>query len=161
MFEYDESRNLDLLKRLPLKLRVVFALLCTARIFPAYRRFHNRTQRGDPAMLGLLMERLWRDIHGDTMTRDEVEAALDRATKLVPSEVDGWDEDSQPYAEDAAAALAYALRARLTGDPQEAAWACRRVYEAADHFAIATTGLPVGGSESERAVLLHPIVQAE
>jgi hypothetical protein len=107
------------------------------------------------------MERLWRDVHGDTMSRGDIEAAVDRAMHLLPSEEDGWDEETQPYAEDAAAALAYALRARLTGDPQEAAWACRRVYEAADHFVIATTGLPVGGSEAERVLLAHPVVQAE
>jgi len=93
------------------------------------------------------------------MTTDEIEVAVDRAMQLVPSEEDGWDDETQPYAEDAAAALAYALRARLTCDPQEAAWECRRVYEAADHFA--TTGLPIGGSEAERAVGRHSVVQAE
>ena len=71
-------------------------------------------------MLEMLKDRLWRDIHGDTMTTDEIEVAVDRAMQLVPSEEDGWDDETQPYAEDAAA-LAYALRARLTCDPQEAA----------------------------------------
>jgi uncharacterized protein YjaG (DUF416 family) len=159
MVEYDESQNLVVLRRLPMKLRVVFALLCTTRIFPAYCRFHNRTHRGDPAMLELMMERLWRDIHGEEMTMDEIERAVDRVVQLVPSEADGWDEESQPYAEDAAAALAYVLRARLTGDPQEAAWAARRVYEAVDHFVVST--LPAAQREAERTVLGHPVVQAE
>jgi hypothetical protein len=123
---YDEAANIERLKILPLRLRVSFALLTALRILPAYARFHARTGRGDPAALQVLAERLWRDVNGEPMAEYELQQALDLAMTLVPSEEDGWDQQTQPYAEDAAAAIAYALRARLRDDPREAAWAARR-----------------------------------
>lgn len=85
-----------------------------------------------------------------------VRAALDEAERLVPSEDDGWDEPTQPYAEDAAAALVYAIRARLTGHAQEGAWAGRRAYEAVDHYVRNVMQV-----EDETTILSHPVVQAE
>jgi hypothetical protein len=80
---------------------------------------------------------------------------------LVPSEDDGWDEETQPYAEDAAAALAYAVRARLSGSAQDASWAARRVYEAIDHYVTATSGLSVNSPEAEVKILSDARIQAE
>jgi uncharacterized protein YjaG (DUF416 family) len=161
ILHYDETANIQRLKNLPIRLRVLFALLTALRILPTYARFHARTGRGDPAALQELVERLWRDVSGEPMTEREAQAAVDRAMQLVPPEDDGWDEESQPYAEDAAAAIAYALRARLTDDPQEAAWAARRVYEAADHFAETISGLALGEPQGEKAILSQRVVQAE
>ena len=44
------------------------------------------------------------------------------------------------YAQNAIAAIAYAARAWLTDDPQEALWAARQVYEAADYGAQQVVG---------------------
>lgn len=160
MFQYDEAAIIERVGTFPLRLRVVFGLLAALRILPTYERFHAKTGRGDPFSLCALVERLWQDLSGEMMTDGELRRAVDRAMELVPSEQDGWDEESQPYAEDAAAAITYVLRARLTGDPQEAAWAARRVYEAADHFALATSGLN-RGEPCEQTILAHPVIQAE
>ncbi len=162
ILSHDEAADTELLNRLPERVRTLFAFLCALRIRPAYLRFWRKTGRGDPATLRSLSERLWRDLLGEQMTRDEAQAAVDRAMELVPSEEDGWDDETQPYAEDAAAALAYAFRARLTGDAREAVWAGRRVYEAADHFAravVARTSLIT--LNDEMAIRSHPLVQAE
>jgi hypothetical protein len=53
------------------------------------------------------------------------------------------------------------FRARLTGDPQEAAWAGRRVYESIDRHVVTMTGHSLDNPEDELAVLSHPLVQAE
>jgi hypothetical protein len=159
--QYDEAEIIERLKYLPVRLRAAFALLAALRILPTYARFHTRTGRGDPSALTALVERLWRDVRGEWMTAREAQAVADQAMRLVPSEEDGWDEDSQPYAEDAAAAVAYGLRARLTNDPQEAAWAARRVYESADHFAVTVSRQTSGNHPDEQAILAHPVVQAE
>jgi uncharacterized protein YjaG (DUF416 family) len=161
VLRYNEAANTETLERLPAQLRVAFALLCAIRILPSYERFHSRTGRGDPGALNALSDRLWQDITGDPMTEAEVQLAIDRATRLVPTEDNGWDQETQPYAEDAAAALTYALRTRLTGDAQEAAWASRRVYESADHFVIALTGITPDTSSQELEVMTHPVVQNE
>lgn len=158
---YDEASNVRLLEQLATPLRAAFALLCALRILPRYRRFHSATGRGDPVALEAIAERLWEDLGGDKMSDDELKRAAERCLALVPSEEDGWDEATQPFAEDAAAAVAYAVRARLTGDPQEAAWAGRRVYESIDRYVVATTGLSLDDPDDELTVLSHPLVQAE
>jgi hypothetical protein len=85
-------------------------------------------------------------------------ASVARAAQLIPPEDDGWDDVERAYAEDAAAALGYAFRARMTGDPQEAAWASRRAYEAIDHF---VQGKSSGTTLDDAAILSHPLVQSE
>ena len=161
IYAYDEASNIAQLQQLPLRLKVLFALLAALRILPAYGRFNAKTGRGDAAALQELADRLWLDVIGQPMTDAEARASADRALALVPLEDDGWDEETQAYAEDAAAALAYAFRVRVTDDPQEAAWAARRVYEAADHLATTTSALAVGAATNERVILSHPVVQAE
>jgi hypothetical protein len=76
--------------------------------------------------------------------------------ELIPSEdEDPWF-DEQAYADDAASAIAYTLRALDSGESQEAAWAARRAYEAADHHVMHRLGI-----EGESQALAHPIVQTE
>jgi uncharacterized protein YjaG (DUF416 family) len=161
ILQYDEVEIVQKLWQLPVRLRALFALLCALRVLPSYARFHSKTGRGDPLALEALSERLWQDLTGNTMAASELQLAVDSALRLVPAEDDGWDEETQPYAEDAAAALAYALRARVTGDPQEAAWSARRVYEAADHFALGNAGEAPSSPTDERRALSHAVVQGE
>lgn len=158
---YDETRNIELLERLPSRLRVVFALLCALRLLPAYKRFNSHTGRGDPAALDVMVQKLWSDCLEGTMEDDEVKAGAERCLELVPSEDEGWDEETQPYAEDAAAAVAYAYRSRLTANPQEAAWAARRAYESLDRYVQRISGIAPGDPEDELAILSHPAMQAE
>lgn len=159
---YDESSNREALGLLSPPLRVAFALLCASRLTYAYEHFCERTGRGNAVAFRAAFERLWLDALGvEAMTVTEVADTAELCMRLVPSEEDGWDEETQPYAEDAAAALAYAARARMTNDPQEAAWAARRVYEAVDRWVLVETGLPVGDASRERAIQQHPRIQAE
>lgn len=54
------------------------------------------------------------------------------AAALGPSDDEPWVVD-MGYAQNAAAALAYAIRTSLSDDSQEAVWAARQVYEAAEY----------------------------
>jgi uncharacterized protein YjaG (DUF416 family) len=126
LLQYDEAAILQHLNQLPARFRVLFALLVVMRILPTYRRFHEKTGRGDPVVLEGVAERLWSDIAGAEVSNEELQAMANMIIGLVPTEDDGWDEETQPYAEDAAAALAYAVRARLSGSAQDASWAARR-----------------------------------
>jgi hypothetical protein len=161
VLQYDEQDNLRRLTALEPPLRVAFALLCAGRLLPTYSLFHGATGRGDPGEVQRLWERAWHDLTGAPMSAAEVAAFIVKAELLVPSEDDGYDEETQPYAEDAASALAYALRARANGDPREAAWAGQCLYEAADHFA----GQRISGQPAtptyESEALTHPVVQQE
>lgn len=154
--DYDESENVGLLEALTPKARLIFALLCASRLLPAYRRFYETTGRGKPSVVEALAGRLWRLAGADETDESSLREAADECERLVPSEDEGWDEATQPYAEDAAAALAYAFRARLTGRAQEAAWAGRRAYEALDHHVRNLLQ-----DDDEANILSHPLVQAE
>lgn len=65
------------------------------------------------------------------------------------------------YAEDALAAVAYALRVQQNGDSQEAAWAARRVYEALDHFIIDERGIDTNEAGSEKLIIENPLILQE
>jgi len=156
-----EMELLERLKILPGRLMVAFALLTALRIYPAYKRFHDKTGRGTPGALALLVEQLWEDVNGKLMSENDVKLAAARALELVPAERDGWENESQPYAEDAAAAIAYALRTRLSFDPQEAVWAARRVYESAEHFAATSIQSSDGILKDEQRIMEQPFVLNE
>jgi uncharacterized protein YjaG (DUF416 family) len=159
---FDEESMIRTLGNLPPRLRTAFALFCATRLLPAYRNFYARTRRGDPSALRLLAERLWLDLLSEHLSSDELTAAIDEGMALVPSEEDdGWDQASQPYAEDAAAALVYALRSRLTGDAVEAVRSARRAYESFDHLVQAQAGIDPITPEDEAAILSHPLLQRE
>jgi hypothetical protein len=57
--------------------------------------------------------------------------------------------------------MAYAIRCLLTPEPQEAAWAARRPYEAADQAAIRVLGVQPGLPNTEVAIKSHSFVQRE
>jgi uncharacterized protein YjaG (DUF416 family) len=156
VLRYDEAAIVEALARLSPMLRVVFAAACAERLFPAYEDFCRRAGRGDRAALANALEQVWRHLLGDEMRADQVGLALSRCMALVPGEDEQPWVDEQPYAEDAATAIAYTLGALASGDPQEAAWAARCASEAADYRVMYGLGV-----ESEARVVAHPIVQRE
>jgi hypothetical protein len=80
---------------------------------------------------------------------------------LIPSEDEGVWIQEQAAAEDAGAAVAYALRCRQNGRSQEAAWSARRSYEALDHYVATQENIDMDIPGAEARVLAHPLVQAE
>jgi uncharacterized protein YjaG (DUF416 family) len=153
---FDEAALVRELARLSINLRVAFAASCAERLFPAYEDFCNLAGRGDRAALADALQQVWQHLLGDEMSVDQVRVALIRCEALIPGEAEEPWLDEQPYADDAASAIAYTLRAVKSGEPQESAWAARLAYEAADHHVIHRLDI-----ESESQVLAHPIVQSE
>jgi uncharacterized protein YjaG (DUF416 family) len=159
--QYDERELIEKLNRLSKPLRAVFAALCAERLLPAHAEYCKRVATRDPLALPTLLSRLWEDLDGDPMSPAQLAAAIDTCTELIPREDEEPWIDLQPYAEDAGAAVAYALRTRITGASQEAAWAARRAYEAMDHSVISREGVEANSAGEEARVLAHPLVQAE
>ncbi len=69
--------------------------------------------------------------------------------------------DRAAFAEDAASALAYALRCYQSGNSQESAWAARCAYEAVDHYVVHHERVDTNVIGAEERVLSHWLVQAE
>jgi uncharacterized protein YjaG (DUF416 family) len=161
LLRFDGAELVRQLERLSPLLRVAFAAACAERLFPAYPPFAERSGRGGPRELALMLERLWQDLEGDPMDPDELQRALDRCETLIPDEDEGGWVEGQAQAEDAAAALAYALDSRHSGSAQAAALAGRRAYEALEHLVINREGIDLTRPTAEEQVLSHPLISAE
>lgn len=153
---YDEKEIVKKLERISVPARASFAAACGQRQMHGYLSFFAHTGRGDPEELAQILERIWRRIGGDQKVEPELQVDLERCMALIPKEDDGPWVDEQALAEDAASAVAYALRTLATGEAQEAAWAARRAYEALDYYVINRVGF-----RDDQIVLAHPVVQAE
>ena len=156
MLHYNEAALVRELDRVGDKSRVAFAASCAERLFPAYEDFCRRADRGDRATLTWILARVWKHLLGDQMSSEHVRETLGRCIELIPGDDEEPWVDGQAYADDAASAIAYTLRALDSGESQEAAWAARRAYEAADHHVVHRLGI-----EGELQILAHPIVQTE
>jgi uncharacterized protein YjaG (DUF416 family) len=167
---FEEAELAKAIQHLSPQARSAFAAACAQRLLPCYSRFSKRTGRGDPTKLAAALGRLWDDLSGSPMSDAEIEAEIKTCMALIPQEDDGPWVMEQAAAEDAASALAYALRCRENGLASEAAWAARRAYEAVtyfcEHLEDNNTGkvrmLDYSQRRSECARhLANPLVQAE
>jgi uncharacterized protein YjaG (DUF416 family) len=158
---FDEPDLIARLTRLPSKLRVVFAALCAERQLPNYIQFSERSGLGNPNVLKQALESIWQDIQGQPLTKPQLKTMLERCEALVPTTGEEDTKEEAAYAEDAAASIVYAIGARLTDDPQEAAWAARRAFESVDYFVMSQIDSTTITGEHLRFALSQPIVQAE
>lgn len=114
--------------------QVHFACACAERIFPLYELFAARTGQGDPALVRTSLDRAWA-IQDGASADDDIEQLRERVEALVPHDDQPDFSTWSPFAQNAAAAVAYALRLWLSGDSQNGVWAARQLYEAADYVA--------------------------
>jgi uncharacterized protein YjaG (DUF416 family) len=155
MQRYDEADLVRRLGRLTKAHRVAFAAACAERLLPSFDAFWRRGHEGAAPLRGIL-DRVWADASGEPSLGADLQAQLDACMALIPDQDDDTWDAGHPYADDAASAVAYALRTIKSGEAQEAAWAARRAYEAVDHFVMHRLGI-----EDEEAIMRHPMMQAE
>jgi uncharacterized protein YjaG (DUF416 family) len=156
MQKYDEADLVRRLDRLSRNSRIAFAAASAERLLPAFDAFWRRDNAG-PAPLRSILDSVWADASGELSLGADIDAQLETCMALIPDDDDDEWSEAQPYAEDAASAVAYGLRTIQSGGAaQEAAWAARRAYEAVDHFVTHRLGI-----EDEDAIVAHPLMQAE
>lgn len=161
MRTYDETELVQRLSELSPEARCLFAASCAERLRAAYRWFHERTGQGDPSTLDGALDALWASLEGSVTPSLSWDVLLDDVMELVPDdEDDSWAVESA-YAQNAAAAVAYALRCRQSADPQDAGWAARQVYEALDHWIANRDDVDPNAAGAEGKVGGDPLVQAE
>jgi uncharacterized protein YjaG (DUF416 family) len=161
ILHYDEKGLVGQLERLPDRLRVAFAAACAQRQVPSYFRFSKAAGQGNPDLLVRAVNCLWDDLEGKPASEGQLQQQLDSCMSLLPDPQQDYDGLAY-YAEDAVSAAAYAIRARLEFNVQEAVWAAEMAYNALDEFVGAE---PAGGvdfdQEEEERRRSHPLVQAE
>jgi hypothetical protein len=157
MLRYDEAQLVRDLSAETKAARAAFAAASAERLQPLYTWFHEVSGQGDPAVLRAALDAVW-DLVLGLRAPDDLDRLQDAAESLVPDEEDdGWVEQSA-YAQNAAAAVAYAVRSWISDDPEEAGWAARQLYEAADYAAQQETD-DLNAPGAEDALLARPVVQ--
>lgn len=161
MLKFEENVLKQDLGRLHPRSRVAFAASCAQRLSDAYRRFlanSGRTDRAD--FCDEAINYAWNHILllPEKATADRLVAEV---MALIPDEdAPGWT----PWTasgDDALSALAYCLRCLQSLDPQDAAWAARRVYEALDYFVTTRDSISPSDPGMEIVILSDPAIQAE
>ena len=159
MFDFDEKKLLKTLDRLSPVLRATFAAGCAARLaslLPHNDEVHARTKQ----TLTNAIDTLQADVRIAGHTAVDWQTLLNRVMALLPLEDETFEEGGN-LLDDAVAAVAYAIRTRMTGSSQEAAWCARRCYEYFDHVAntdFASLGID---KPTEERLLAHPKTQEE
>jgi hypothetical protein len=155
---YDEAALARRLADLPARARAAFAAAVAERLFALYTRYADATGTS-PQELGDALDGAW-DALASAAEKQRLERWRDLAEALVPDEEDeGWVTESA-YGQNGAAAVAYALRTQLADDPQEAVWAARQLYEAADYAAQQQIpDLDLNDPGAEDALLSAAVVQ--
>jgi hypothetical protein len=159
---FDEAALAAALAAFDTRHRAAFAAACAERLLPAYRKLKAVRQHLDPAALEQALARLWDDLVGTIPVRaEELDQLIHHSEFLVPNP-EPWTRQL-PYAENAAAAVYYALRCRRSGDPHEAVRTARQAYEALDTYVTdeLDPSLDLNAPDGEERVIRHPLLQAE
>ena len=159
MLTFDEKKLVADLKRLTPPLRVAFAAASAERQMPAYRSFISKHHVKNPDALERALHDAWVN---PSKRSAELQQQLDECMALIPQEdvVKPWTEEAN-YAQDASISVTYTLRARITGEAQEAAWSARHAWESLYQFVIDRERLDINQTDDMARVLSHPLVQAE
>lgn len=161
MLVFDEVRLARLLDALDLRSRVAFAAACAERLSPAFRTYAQLVRQQRPEALASVLEQLWGDVEGlHQFTRVGLDVRLETTMSLIPREDEPQWNQGRPPAENAASAVAYALRCRQSGRAQEAVWAARQVYEAIDQVLLSSYAQTISPA-IEGWVIGNAVMQAE
>jgi hypothetical protein len=161
MLQFNEQSLKDTIHQMPRGPRVAFAASCAQRLQAVLHSFVSDTASVAQAkVFDQALDYVWLHTlapHEPDTTRQLYAEVL----ALIPDEDDIEWTPTIPYVDDALSAVAYCLRCLETGEPQEAVWAARRVYEAIDHFVISRDDLVPSQPSAEAGILADPLIQAE
>ena len=158
MVAYDEADIKARLAKLDRFHRTAFAAACAERLWPLFERYARATGEGDVEALHSILDMAWSAAQGVVV--EGMAGAQEAAEAMVPNDEGEWVFE-MGYGQNAAAAVAYALRACLTDDTQEGVWGARQLYEAADYAAQhSLPDLDLNAPGVERALFQSPAVQS-
>jgi hypothetical protein len=158
ILSFNEAALIAKLSQLTAQRQSLFAALVATRLSVAYEIYAHHA--GLPSQgFRMASDYLWRQIEREIPFNGiEVDAQIEIVMALIPDEDSSWTFTTQ--ANDAIAALAYALGSIKNANPQEVAWTARRAYECVDNLVISREDVEIGGAAEER-ILQDPLIQTE
>ncbi len=160
MYSFDERALVGELHALSNRARIAFAAAAATRQLSSCERLARGSDAGIGRRPREIAVHLWTDLQSAVTDRTAWSKRLDEVMNLLPEESDDWV-IGHALAEDALSSLAYAIRCLLSSSPQEAAWAARRAYEAADQAAVRVLDVQPGLPNTEAKIWSHQFVQRE
>ncbi len=130
VLEYDESALRERVAGLVAPQQALLAACCAERLNPLYAWIVGASGSDDAAAVRAALDLAWST---DAPAR-QVEQAMVEVEQLVPDEDDEHARADVALVQNAIAAVAYALRSKGSNDAQDAVWAARQLYEAADYI---------------------------
>ena len=159
MRHFDKARLCDRLRSLEKQSRAAFAAACAERALTGFRTTWTNADRLDDFKEA--MASLWTALQGGPP--HFLLPLISQCRARIPNSAadsEVWGPEVV-YAEDAAAAVTYALRAHQSSDLNDVVWAAERVYEALRKYAMELTGESGTSTASLARIDAHPLVQAE
>lgn len=151
--QYDESRLLEHLRGRSRSDLAVFAAGCAEVVFPLFDESLRAAQGPQAtARARFLLDSAWQAASAPADEAD-LGALAQESEAMVPHD------DESPIGENAGAAVCYALRCWATGDPQEAIWGARQLYDLADFVVLSDDEWDMGSPGFEQSVAATPLVQ--
>lgn len=132
---YDEAKIAGSVTALAPAGRALFACACAERLMACLRWYCEVTGSGSYPVVREALDAAW---SADGTRRA---AGAHDVAALVPGDADGELFLAAAVAQNAVASVAYALEVRRTGKVQQAVWAARQLYDAAD--TVVQQGSPV------------------
>lgn len=160
MYSFEENALVGELEALSSRSRIAFAAAAATRQLGSYERFAREWDAGSEQRPRAIAAQLWADLQAMMVDHAAWSERLSEVMGLLPEESDDWT-IGHALADDALSSLSYAIRCLLTPEPQEAAWAARRAYEAADQAALRVLRVQPGSPDTEAVVVSHGFVQRE
>lgn len=162
LLRFEEAKLVAALDGMPARRRSLFAAMIATRLAPGFEMYAANAKDSGLEELYSALDHLWTQIGEETASEKSSEKTSEQigtVLELIPD-----DDNGSPFfcaqADDAAAALAYALRSLSDPSSREAAWAAKRSYESADNLVIGRPDVEIGGS-AEEAILQDPLIQSE
>lgn len=160
-FKFDRDDLIAKLGTLTAPLRTAFAAACAERLLVGYATYHLETGAGDPTLLTGALSSLWNHLEGAELTAEESARLIDECMSIIPEDGKWPWSPSWGAAEDAIAAVVYALKAKDEEGCQSAAWAAQCIYDSLDGLVIRRESVDVNQADAEDRILEHPLVQRE
>jgi len=158
ILSYDKDGLLKKLAALPHETRLACAAAAATRLMPACERFAVLQGTGREGRARDIVAELWQCILSGDPGQQPWPAVHDEVMAMIPGE-DAGGGLLASMAEDGLAALAYAIRCLLVGDPGQAEAAVGREYDATDQAAVTITGVVPNTPKKEALLLAHPLIQ--
>jgi uncharacterized protein YjaG (DUF416 family) len=148
------------LRRLPRSHRAAFAALTAGTLVPNYREFSQLENWGEPAVLELALDEVWRCIEEGKVSADRHSELMRESEKQAP-DTERFGEASASAALDAVSATVAALAACQTDSPESALQAAESAIDTVYMYVQFRDALDPNASDFDERVLQDPLMRAE